>query len=123
MSRNPDRLLLALERAEQGWDHPTLSGGMADPDLIKIWREDAQILAAEHRRLVPASVAMDARGIETLRLSTRAENCLRSAGIDTIGKLRARTRCDLLKTKNIGCKFVREIQECLDMVGLTLAAK
>jgi len=52
-----------------------------------------------------------AEPIEILGLSVRAYNCLKRAGIDTVGALLALTSDDLLSIQNLGVKTLAEIQK------------
>ena len=56
--------------------------------------------------------------IEDLTLSVRAQNALRSEGIETIGDLVIRQESDLLKTPNLGRKSLQEIKDALLVMGL-----
>lgn len=51
--------------------------------------------------------------IDNLELSTRSSNCLKSRNIKTIGDLIRFSEFDLLKTKNLGHKSLREIKKAL----------
>ena len=55
-----------------------------------------------------------------LDLSVRANNCLENAGIKFIGELVQRKERDLLNTRNFGRKSLREIQNKLSPMGLSL---
>ena len=48
-------------------------------------------------------------GIEELGLSTRSENCLHCAGIETIGQLAAKTENELKLIRNFGQKCLAEV--------------
>lgn len=48
-------------------------------------------------------------GIEDLELSVRSYNCLKRAGINTIGDLRGTTRERLMKVRNLGRKSMEEV--------------
>ncbi len=61
--------------------------------------------------------------ISELELSVRSSNCLREAGIKTIGELVAKTEDQLLSFKNFGKKSLSEIKELLIGMGLTLEMK
>jgi DNA-directed RNA polymerase subunit alpha len=63
------------------------------------------------------------QGVEMIELSSRASNCLKVAGIRTIGELVQRTDNDLLAVKNFGKKSLDEIKEKLQELGLTLGMK
>ncbi|NOZ83833.1 MAG: DNA-directed RNA polymerase subunit alpha [Epsilonproteobacteria bacterium] len=60
------------------------------------------------------------REIDELGLSVRAANCLRNAGIVTIGALVERSDSDLLAKKNFGKKSLNEIKDSLAKFDLSL---
>ncbi len=60
------------------------------------------------------------RSVSELELSVRAVNCLKSAGVRTIGELVLRTEEEMLRTKNFGRKSLDEIKEALKNMGLSL---
>lgn len=60
--------------------------------------------------------------IEALDLSVRATNALDAEGIQTIKDLISRTEPELRQMKNMGLTSVREIQQKLGGVGLSLKA-
>jgi DNA-directed RNA polymerase subunit alpha len=59
--------------------------------------------------------------IEELELSVRSFNCLKRAGINTIGDLSARTENDMVKVRNLGKKSLEEVKQKLGALGLALA--
>jgi DNA-directed RNA polymerase subunit alpha len=59
------------------------------------------------------------RSVEDLELSVRSANCLKNAGINTIGELVKRTEAEMLKTKNFGRKSLSEIKDILGEYDLT----
>ncbi len=61
------------------------------------------------------------RSIEDLGLSVRSFNCLKRAGIDTIGELIAYTPAEMLKIRNLGDKSLEEVTEKLKEHDLELA--
>ena len=61
-------------------------------------------------------------GIDELGLSVRTYNCLRKAGMNTIGDLCSRTPEDIIKIKNLGKRSFTEILETLKERGLQLKA-
>ncbi|MDZ4166022.1 MAG: DNA-directed RNA polymerase subunit alpha [Smithellaceae bacterium] len=63
------------------------------------------------------------RSVEELELSVRSANCLKNAGIETIGDLVRRTEPEMLKTKNFGRKSLNEIKEILGEIGLNFGMK
>lgn len=62
-------------------------------------------------------------GIDSLKLTVWAENCLRVDGIFTIAQLLECTANDLLRTPNFGRKSLKEIIEKLEARGLKLKEK
>lgn len=60
--------------------------------------------------------------IEDLDFSVRTYNCLKRAGINSIGDLVARTEDDMMKVRNLGKKSLEEVIQKLEELGLSLAA-
>lgn len=58
--------------------------------------------------------------IEELELSVRSFNCLKRAGIDSIGQLTDRTEEDMMKVRNLGRKSLDEVKQKLAGLGLGL---
>ena len=58
--------------------------------------------------------------IQELELSVRANNCLESVKIDTVGQLAKLTESDLLKIRSFGKTSSREIKRKLADIGLSL---
>ena len=58
--------------------------------------------------------------IEELDLSVRPYNCLKRAGINTVGDLMQRTEEDIVSVKNFGRKSLDEVREKLTALGLSL---
>ena len=59
--------------------------------------------------------------IEELELSVRSFNCLKRAGINTVGDLSKKTLDEMLKVRNLGKKSLEEIINKLDSLGLAFA--
>jgi DNA-directed RNA polymerase subunit alpha len=59
-----------------------------------------------------------ARSVDELELSVRSYNCLKNAGIRTIGELVQKTEAEMLKTKNFGRKSLNEIRDILRAMNL-----
>jgi hypothetical protein len=55
-----------------------------------------------------------------IELSIRSQHCLNNAGIRLIGQLVQKSASELLDLKNFGRKSLREIEEILSEMGLTL---
>ena len=58
--------------------------------------------------------------IEELDLSVRSFNCLKRAGINTVGELTAKTDEDMMKVRNLGKKSLEEVKEKLASLSLAL---
>lgn len=56
--------------------------------------------------------------VSNIGLSVRAFNCLRAAGIETLGQLCIRTRQDMIKMRNLGKKSFTELERLLAGYGL-----
>src|SRR5712672_3421365 len=63
------------------------------------------------------------RSVEELELSVRSYNCLKNAGIQTIGELVQKSESEMLRTKNFGRKSLNEIKEILGSLGLSFGMK
>lgn len=58
--------------------------------------------------------------VEELDLSVRSYNCLKRAGINTVGELIMKTEEDMMKVRNLGRKSLEEVNVKLDGLGLSL---
>lgn len=85
------------------------------------------IVGAERMQaLLDYSPPMNERSVWDLDLSTRATNCLRAEGIETIGQLIEQLRESsyyLIKVPNIGKRTEREIKDALRSRGLSWGEK
>ena len=61
--------------------------------------------------------------IDSLDLTVRSVNCLKSEDIYNLGELIQRTELDLLKTRNMGKNSLREIKDFLASIGLSLGMR
>lgn len=68
----------------------------------------------------PKELSIDDMPVENLGLSVRSLNCLKRAGVRTVGDLRSYTEEDVMKLKNFGQKSLDEINEKLLEYGLAL---
>lgn len=59
--------------------------------------------------------------IEDLDFSVRTYNCLKRAGVNTVGELVAKAESDMMKIRNLGKKSLEEIIVKLDEMDLSLA--
>jgi DNA-directed RNA polymerase subunit alpha len=69
---------------------------------------------------VPAADGMDDSLIEELELGVRSYNCLKRAGIQTIGDLVLKSENELSAIPNFGRKSIEEVKETLRVRGLGL---
>lgn len=58
--------------------------------------------------------------IEELDLSVRSYNCLKRAGINTVLELTQKSKDDMMKVRNLGKKSLKEVQEKMGTLGLSL---
>ena len=58
--------------------------------------------------------------IEDLDLSVRSYNCLKRAGINTVGELTQKDEDEMMKVRNLGRKSLEEVQQKLAQMGLSL---
>ncbi len=56
--------------------------------------------------------------IDELDLTVRSYNCLKRAGINTVGELTEKSEEDMIKVRNLGRKSLKEIKERLETLGL-----
>jgi DNA-directed RNA polymerase subunit alpha len=89
-------------------------------DLFEHLGEKVEILGAEaeKREEVPESVLE--MNIEDLELSARSLNCLKKAGIRTVGELISNSEGELMKFKNFGAKSLDEVRKKLSEYKLAL---
>jgi DNA-directed RNA polymerase subunit alpha len=83
--------------------------------------EDAVVVVSDQER--EALYDRLGKSVDELELSVRSYNCLKNAGIRTIGELVQKTEADMLKTKNFGRKSLNEIKDILGSLGLSLGMK
>lgn len=89
-------------------------------DLFIHLGEKTDILGADADDRLEVSGAILDMGVEDLELSARSLNCLKKAGIKTVGKLVAHSLEDLMKYKNFGAKSLDEVRDKLSEYKLTL---
>lgn len=58
--------------------------------------------------------------IDDLNLSVRVHNCLKQAGLETLGELTSWTKEDLRRLRNFGSKSIAELEAVLASNGLSL---
>ena len=66
------------------------------------------------------SVGVLGMSIDELDLSVRSHNCLKRAGINTVGDLIQKTEEDMMKVRNLGRKSLEEVKKKLVELGMSL---
>ena len=61
------------------------------------------------------------RTIEELDLSVRAFNCLKRAGVNTVGDLINKSPDEMMKVRNLGKKSLEEVMSKLESLGFNLS--
>ena len=56
--------------------------------------------------------------IDDLDFSVRAYNCLKRAGVNTLGDLTAKSELEMMKVRNLGKKSLKEVMEKVKDMGL-----
>ena len=72
---------------------------------------------------VPGADGLDEILIEELELGVRSYNCLKRAGVQTVGELVRKSESELNAIPNFGRKSIEEVQETLRARGLGLRAE
>ncbi|MBE3576762.1 MAG: DNA-directed RNA polymerase subunit alpha [Limnochordales bacterium] len=112
------------------WTNRTISPDDAVASAARILIEHLELFQTLGGQTGEAEVAAEprqdeqarllAQPIEELDLSVRSYNCLKRAGIDTIGELVRKTEEDMMKVRNMGKKSLQEVKEKLAKLGLSL---
>ncbi len=97
-------------------------GARALIEQLSPFADYARLSQVEEKRLVHVPVPDEKYNmpVEQLDLSVRTMNCLRRAGITTVGELINRGEKELLALRNFGHKSKQEIEERLEGLGLSL---
>ena len=129
---NYDKLILEI------WTNGTITPEMALVEAAKILRKHInpfvqyfevgeETVTAQIAKKVPEEEVVDEELVEKLKipiqdleLSVRANNCLESAKMETVGQLVKMTDADLLKIRSFGKTSLREIKRKLADIGLSL---
>ncbi len=118
-----DKLVLEV------WTNGSLSPEEAIGMAAKILTEQLTLFTGlTERSREPAEQEPDEAGsgnslemtIEELDLSVRAFNCLKRAGINTVGELVQKNQEDMMKVRNLGKKSLEEVEQKLTLLGLSL---
>ncbi len=121
---NYDRLILDV------WTNGAISPEDAVKESAKILARHVDMFVNLGQRAEALGVAVSGKeeskesilemNIDDLELSARSSNCLKKAGIKTVGKLIDYSEADLMKIKNFGAKSAKEVIEKLSEYKTTL---
>lgn len=121
---NYDRLILDV------WTNGTTTPDEAVKESAKILARHVDMFVNLGQRAETLGVAVSGKeeskesilemNIDDLELSARSSNCLKKAGIKTVGKLLDYSEPDLMKIKNFGAKSAKEVIEKLREYKMTL---
>lgn len=121
---NYDRLILDV------WTNGTITPEEAVKESAKILARHVDMFVNLGQRSESLGVAVSGKeevkesvlemNIEDLELSARSSNCLKKAGIKTVGELIDYSELDLMKIKNFGAKSAKEVLEKLKEYKLLL---
>jgi DNA-directed RNA polymerase subunit alpha len=121
---NYDRLILDV------WTNGAISPEEAVKESAKILARHVEMFVNLGQRAESLGVAVSGKeeskesilemNIDDLELSARSSNCLKKAGIKTVGKLIEYSEADLMKIKNFGAKSAKEVMEKLSEYKTTL---
>jgi DNA-directed RNA polymerase subunit alpha len=99
----------------------------SDPDRVEALRGDGAAAGLADGAAVAAGAAggrapdgMDEILIEELELGVRSYNCLKRAGIQTVGDLLQKSESELNAIPNFGRKSIEEVIETLEARGMSL---
>lgn len=121
---NYDRLILDV------WTNNSMTPEEAVKESAKILARHVDMFVNIGQRAESLGIAVSGKeeikesvlemNIEDLELSARSSNCLKKAGIKTVGELKGYTEADLMKIKNFGAKSAKEVMEKLKEYKMTL---
>ena len=105
--------------AEEALSH---AGQILNDHLSVLIKTDRPVQMAEESELDEETARMRnllKTRVEELELSVRSANCLRAAGIETLGDLVRRSEPEMLEFRNFGRKSLTELHEVLGDLGLS----
>jgi len=118
---------LTIEVWTNGSIHPKDAIGLASKMLIDHLQTVVELSIAEieedfmvERKSEEKNRNLE-KPIEDLDLSVRSYNCLKRAGIHTLGELIEKTEEDMMKVRNLGKKSLKEVKQKLEEMNLSLA--
>lgn len=93
-------------------DHFRLFVDLPSQEVVN--KADQQSISDEEEKILQTP-------IDAINLSLRSFNCLKRAGIDTVGDITRRTYNEMFKIKNFGKKSISEVEDKLTEMGLSFA--
>jgi DNA-directed RNA polymerase subunit alpha len=121
---NYDRLILDV------WTNGSISPEEAVKESAKILARHVDMFVNLGQRAESLGIAVSGKeeakesilemSIDDLELSARSSNCLKKAGIKTVGELVEYSEGDLMKIKNFGAKSAKEVAEKLKEYKISL---
>ena len=88
--------------------------------FIDISDKGREAVIIEQKPEIGSTEAVHEINIDELELSVRSYNCLKRAGINTVGELVNKTADDMMKVRNLGRKSLDEVLAKLKELGLSL---
>ncbi|MBP5178446.1 MAG: DNA-directed RNA polymerase subunit alpha [Lachnospiraceae bacterium] len=88
--------------------------------FIDISDKGREAVIIEQKPEIGSTEAVREINIDELELSVRSYNCLKRAGINTVGELVNKTADDMMKVRNLGRKSLDEVLAKLKELGLSL---
>ena len=88
--------------------------------FIDISDKGREAVIIEQKPEIGSSESVVNINIDELELSVRSYNCLKRAGINTVGELINKTADDMMKVRNLGRKSLDEVLAKLKELGLSL---
>lgn len=84
------------------------------PNLELVNLVDSRKTSAEDEKILDTP-------IDAINLTLRSFNCLKRAGIDTVGDITRRAYSEMFKIKNFGKKSIKEVEDKLAEMGLSFS--
>ncbi len=94
-----------------------------DADRVEELTQTNGSAVADEAEAADAGGTGDDRLIEELEIGVRAYNCLKRAGVQTIGDLQAKSESELKAIPNFGERSIEEVIEAMHGLGLDLRAE
>jgi len=103
--------------------HVEPGGGQKRGDRVEELTDRNGAIATDEAVAGESAGGGDDRLIEELEIGVRAYNCLKRAGVQTIGDLQAKSESELKAIPNFGERSIEEVIEAMHGLGLDLRAE